>query len=465
MQISNATLPALKVAIENQAAHLAQFDQIRPLAFFVTSAILKVLVQNEHRYGRNMDLMENTILKSRDDSFITIFTAYVRITTMGTKEGFTSTVLKSVPPLKADGPNPDREMIVADYDRFFHARVNKHLNTLEKVLIYAFQGATLLETESWPPEPYGKGDDYGRVQVLSRSTGQYKSNFENHIGMEALKKMKRVDEWFTVMRAINNQLANKAAALRSDDAKIGRSVKLDTIEKEINSRREHPRTLMTRNGPRDVRLPMTPYSRPTIDGPAPFRSIAPDPARPSNIQDYQRQRFGTSVMPESVLTRGDDGFRGRYPDEFYGQDTRVEFEEDYNLLEETRDCENPLVVVGLDEVRRQYTQIGEENEDDWNWRNFDESFGALDAMIPTGRSPTHGGQRTLFDHNAVKPCDPTKPCFRHFEKRDCPGNCGWDHSQATMHKLMLERMNIVLDSPFVPLELLKSEIAKREHTK
>ena len=86
-------------------------------------------------------------------------------------------------------------------------------------------------------------------------------------------------------------------------------------------------------------------------------------------------------------------------------------------------------------------------------------------MIPTGRSPTPGGERTVFDHNAVKPYDPTKPCFKYFEKRDCPGNCGWDHSQAAMHKLMLERMNIVLDSPFVPLELLKSEIAKREHTK
>ena len=61
LQIKNATLPALKVAIENQAAHLAQFDQMRPLAFFVTTALLKVLVQNEHRYGRNMDLTENTM--------------------------------------------------------------------------------------------------------------------------------------------------------------------------------------------------------------------------------------------------------------------------------------------------------------------------------------------------------------------------------------------------------------------
>ena len=86
MQIKFASLPALKVAIENQAAHLAQFDQTRPLAFFVTASLLKVLVQNEHRYGRNMDMTENTILKSRDDTFIAIFTAYVRVTTMGTKE-------------------------------------------------------------------------------------------------------------------------------------------------------------------------------------------------------------------------------------------------------------------------------------------------------------------------------------------------------------------------------------------
>ena len=170
LQIKFATLPALKVAIENQAAHLAQFHQTRPLAFFVTASLLKVLVQNEHRHGRNMDMTENTILKSRDDTFITIFTAYVRVTTMGTKEGWTITILKSVPPLKANGTNPDREMITADYDRFFHANVNVHLDTLEKVLMYAFQGATVVETESWPKEDYGKGDDYGRVQDLLVST-------------------------------------------------------------------------------------------------------------------------------------------------------------------------------------------------------------------------------------------------------------------------------------------------------
>ena len=251
MQIKFASLPALKVAIENQAAHLAQFDQTRPLAFFVTASLLKVLVQNEHRYGRNMDMTENTILRSRDDTF----TAYVRVTTMGTKEAWTATILKSVPTLKANGSNPDREMITADYDKFFHANVNVHLDTLEKVLLYAFQGATVLETESWPKEDYGKGDDYGRVQVLCRSMGQYKMNFENRIGMENLKKMKKVDEWFAVMRNINNQLANKAVVLRADDSKIARMVKLDTIEKEIISNRElYPKAVMTRDGPRDTRL-------------------------------------------------------------------------------------------------------------------------------------------------------------------------------------------------------------------
>ena len=457
MQIKFASLPALKVAIENQAAHLAQFDQTRPLAFFVTASLLKVLVQNEHRYGRNMDMTENTILRSRDDTF----TAYVRVTTMGTKEAWTATILKSVPTLKASGSNPDREMITADYDKFFHANVNVHLDTLEKVLLYAFQGATVLETESWPKEDYGKGDDYGRVQVLCRSMGQYKMNFENRIGMENLKKMKKVDEWFAVMRNINNQLANKAVVLRADDSKIARMVKLDTIEKEIISNRElYPKAVMTRDGPRDTRLPMTPYLRPTTAGQPPFRSNASEPNRPLNNQDYQRRRYGTAATLDSVISRGDEQFLGRFPEEYYPRDTRVEVEDDYNLLDETGECQNPLVT---EEVRRQYSPFGEENEDEWAYGRYDESFGAFNSMMSFPRSPMPGGQKTLFDPKAPKPRDPTKPCFRHFEKKDCPGNCGWDHSQAGMHKLMLERMNVILDSPFVPLELLKSEIYKREH--
>ena len=106
-------------------------------------------------------------------------------------------------------------MITADYDKFFHANVNVHLDTLEKVLLYAFQGATVLETESWPKEDYGKGDDYGRVQVLCRSMGQYKMNFENRIGMENLKKMKKVVAKKAAPKAAAKPAAKKVVAKKA----------------------------------------------------------------------------------------------------------------------------------------------------------------------------------------------------------------------------------------------------------
>ena len=95
LQIKHATFPALKVAYDNQAYHMAQFDQFRLLAFFVTAGILVLLVENEHRHERNMDMTKNTILRLPDGAFVKIFASYVRVTSMGTKEDFTATILAS----------------------------------------------------------------------------------------------------------------------------------------------------------------------------------------------------------------------------------------------------------------------------------------------------------------------------------------------------------------------------------
>ena len=72
-KINNATFPALKVGIDNQANHLAQFSQYRPLAMFVVVGILRLLVENEHRHNRNLDMTETTILKLPDEAFIPVF--------------------------------------------------------------------------------------------------------------------------------------------------------------------------------------------------------------------------------------------------------------------------------------------------------------------------------------------------------------------------------------------------------
>ena len=441
-QIKYASFPALKVGIDNQAYHLAQFSQFKPLALFVVVGVLRLLVENEHRHNRNLDMTETTILKHPDEAFIKIFAAYLRVTSMGTKEAFTETILHSVPPLKAYGPDPDRPMGIKDYDLHFHAPVNKHLLMLEKVFEYAYEGATVRETRDWPLEPYGKGDNFGQIHICCRSLDQYRANFEHYIGIEALKAMKTRLEWFKEMRKVNNETANKAAEQRADESRIREAVKLDTIVKKVQDRRAGPKAVMTRDGPRDARLPMTPFTRPTNAGQAPFRASAPELTRHHHHNPVERNRPG-------------------YPT--YGRQAKVEYEEDYNLMDETGDCDNPLLSGGLEEVRRQFLPFEERDEDDWNWRHFDDNAGdALNAMYPANRSPTPGAQKVLYDPKQPKPRDPLKPCFRHFEKKDCPGNCGWDHSQAGMHKLMLERLETVLDSPFTPIELVKSEIAKRE---
>ena len=363
---------------------------------------------------------------------------YVRVTSMGTKEDFTATILASAGALKASGPDPDRPMGIKDYDLFFHAPVNKHLQLLEKIFEYAYEGVTVRESRDWPLEPYGKGDNFGQIHICCRSMGQYRANFENYIGIEALKAMKTRLEWFKEMRKVNNETANKAAELRSDEARIKEAVKLGEIEKKVQNRREIARAVMTEDGPRDARLPMTPYPRPTIARTAPFRSSAPE---------LTRQPFNQS---------GD--YRNRQPGHSFPRNARIEFEDDYNLLEETRDCDNPLLAPGLEEVRRQYAPFADEDEYDGEWRNFpDGTDVAPDAMFQPAFSPVPGGQKPLSDPRAR---DPNKPCYRHFEKKDCPGNCGWSHSQEAMHKLMLERLDSVLNSPYTPLELLKSEVAK-----
>ena len=41
-------------------------------------------------------------------------------------------------------------MLIADFDKFFHAPVNKHLDTLTRVLDYAMRGALTTEMTYCP---------------------------------------------------------------------------------------------------------------------------------------------------------------------------------------------------------------------------------------------------------------------------------------------------------------------------
>ena len=71
----------------------------------------------------------------------------------------------------------------------------------------------------------------------------------------------------------------------------------------------------------------------------------------------------------------------------------------------------------------------------------------------------------MFDHKARSGDSAKKekgPCYVHFGNKGCPGNCGFDHSDEAMRKLMQQRVKTMLDSPYVPAEYVEREIALRK---
>jgi hypothetical protein len=129
---------------------------------------------------------------------------------------------------------------------------------------------------------------------------------------------------------------------------------------------------------------------------------------------------------------------------------------DDSLLDVTANCDNPLWSPDSEDA---FSPERETDEDGWGIYPEEEEYGSLSAVMP-GRGNPNGTQK-LFDPKA-RIRDPTRGCWKHFENKSCPGNCGWDHSNEAMQKLAREKMNAVFNSPYVPLENIRRELDKRE---
>ena len=64
-QVVNLTFPALRIAMGHQLKHRAMFDQYKNLSFFVSDPCLKLLVANEHRLNRNLDMTDQHPVSTR----------------------------------------------------------------------------------------------------------------------------------------------------------------------------------------------------------------------------------------------------------------------------------------------------------------------------------------------------------------------------------------------------------------
>ena len=434
MEVMHATLKGLKVGIDNQARFFAKTDQWKNLPSFFTDHVRRLLAENEHRHGRNMTLTEHGVMKLHDDAFILIFVAYVRVHYMGTRRGFTETIVNSVPKLRAEGPDPERPMTIEDYDNRFHAVVNKQLDTLEKIVELAYLGATLAEVKEWPGAGWGKGDMYGVNRILMDCFDPYKDNFPNQIGMENLKAMKTAEEFFAALKTANNSNANRATRLRAEMAEISPMVKLDQIVCKVNEKRRTSQIPRTREGDRPTQTPDT--------------SLQPATPKPGYDSGYRHSPtvsgHPTPVLPDSSRLR---------PNLSYARTAVIEDEE--NCLEDTFDSEGSPYLTGYDHRRvaplPQYDSlwgdsVGYTSDED----------GSLSGSEQRQRSGIHD-----YPRHSSSPPDPMKPCFRQWKSGQCPGNCGWDHSLEAMKTLTRDRVSELLTSPFTPPEYIQAAVQQR----
>ena len=438
MVISVLSFPALKLALENQAQHEAIYAQFRSLGHFLSKDIRKALVENEARHHRNPGMTVSSILGQRDPALVIMFASLIRTREMGTKEGFVRVIGSSVPPLRASGRDPDGEMVIQDWDKRYHANVNKHVDILEKVIELAYVGATVRETMFWPKPVYGKDKDFGLLRVILKTFGRYQENFENYLTMDKLKTYTSTDELFRAVRVINDKNAAKAEQLRVDDAQIGKCTPLNDIFSEIESHRKSQTSILTRDGPRHANLPMTPFTGATRTGATGFQ--------PRNFGGDRRQ----NQPGEHNRNRSYENF-GR------NARLRVELPEYVDLDDSVSDCVNPLFSPppekrGPDDQSEYESCWGAVGEDD---------TAVLSAAWQPNKPTIADMPKSLYDPKAKK-TDPTKPCFRHFDG-ECPGKCGWSHDEDVMSVLGKERLASVIKSRFVSKELIKAEVAKWEN--
>jgi hypothetical protein len=415
---------------------LAKWNQIQPLCQFIHPDLLKQLVDNEHRHARNTDMNEFTVMMKSDEIIMQMFAAYVRVHSMSSEEGFTNTIDNSVPLLKPRGPNPERPMEVDDYDLCWHAAMNLHIDTLEKVFTLMVLGATLKETQYWPVEGHAKAPSFGRVQIIMKTFGPYREILTSCIGgAEQLKTFKTPDAIFTELRRVNNRLANVAEDLRAEKNKMKPQKKLDDYIPDNRDRRRPPTQVMTKDGPRDVRLPATPYpsSKPQYSERVQSRATAPVFARRDRPTD-QTGRY-RPFNRSSVL------------------------ETDHNHPDDTFNCDNPLLDSHGDFRKLPLSPIDQEDDGEEDW-HVEESVGNLD-VIGQSRFPFQGGQKLYEPTKGAKP-DSTKPCFKFFGGTCQDGKaCGWSHNLEHMSQLMDEKLDEIFNSKFFVPEKIKARLYNR----
>jgi hypothetical protein len=282
------------------------------------------------------------------------------------------------------------------------------------------------------------------TQILMETLGIYKENYLQCIGQEKFKKIETpvalLEEWSD----INNRLARFAIQHRDEEGRLEAPTSLKDLVAGVEARRSrYSKTVLTSEGPRHRDLPSTP-------------AYSSKPRYP----DREQARTATSGYSNR---NSNSQAVSRRP--FVARHSQVEDYDEYSLMDEnesdkTIDCVNPM--LHPERYQKPLSPIDDDDEYEDNWISDGETDGNLD-VLGQPRFPTSviSKPKTLFNEKA-RPADPTRPCYRHFQKRCTDGDkCGWSHKLVDMQKLAQDKVDELFNSNFVPSELIQSRLNQR----
>ena len=218
MIIDLISLPAIRQLREKQKMFKARYNQDMPLAHFLSSKVLRSLVDDQHRQGSlgSHWLTHSNVIGSPDSDIIEMMTSYIRQRYAVSHDDFSNVLTESVYPLMA--VNKEWQFGVKGYHKELHANAGKHFRDLEESLEHLYGNATADELLNWPAMKMGNSKRYGVFELVFLTFGDYKDNYLQLVGHDNLKEMTGYKELFKALHAKSNSYADTSINLDKQEA-------------------------------------------------------------------------------------------------------------------------------------------------------------------------------------------------------------------------------------------------------
>ena len=428
------SIQSLVRALKNQDQYMSEYDTVRSLPHFMDrEEVIKQVYLNQKRLGTSIgEVLElKGMLNLSDQSFIRMYTQYIRTMYAYTREACIDIIRGIVHPVHA--LNSRYVWGPRNYDGSLFVPVHSMLTDQEQGYHLLTDNATAAEMEFFPEVAWGNNKKPGLFMILMSAFGEFKPGFEAYATIEKLKQLQTWKEYFAMFHSINCRLADASIVAKQSEAKMTHVRTMQEIEstplKASSSQAPEPTytRLLQRDDNADRARKVIGSSRelqpqqrtPFQAGSRLFRredGIVPKQAYP--------RLFSHSQGPARQSSIADDSYEGDEPSTYDSSPER-QYPDARQIAPQPLELQRPDMAY-------------EEDED------LESAVDLSAIMRPSNtfnRAKAEDGDRQT-----------QKPCFAFFKTKECPGNCGYSHKLEDMQKVRDQRVAEVLNSPWSPAE-------------